>query len=61
MCPICISAAAAAVMAGTGSAGGLATLVAVKLRIKRQPESGRAVRTVAPKLNLQPQKAGGGK
>lgn len=60
MCPICISTAALA-WAGSGSAGGLATLVAVKLHIKRQPESGRAVRTVAPKLNLQPQKAGGGK
>lgn len=61
MCPICISAAALAAMAGTGSAGGLAALVAVKLHIKRQPEKDRVVRKVSPKLNLQPQKAGGGK
>jgi hypothetical protein len=60
MCPICISAAALA-WAGTGSAGGLATLVAVKLRMKSQPENDRGTRNVFPKLNLQPQKAGGGK
>jgi hypothetical protein len=61
MCPICISAAAVAAMAGTGSAGGLATLVAVKLHLKRQPEKDRVTRSISPKLNLQPQKAGGGK
>ena len=38
MCPICISAAALA-WAGTGSAGGLAAFVAVKLRLKRPPEA----------------------
>jgi hypothetical protein len=61
MCPICISAAAMAAVAGTGSASGLAALVAVKLRLKRQPESARAIREIFPKLNLQPQQAGGGK
>lgn len=60
MCPICISAAAMA-WAGTGSAGGLAALVAVKLRIKRPSSSGRASKDVVPKITLQPQKAGGGK
>ncbi|MBS0431816.1 MAG: hypothetical protein JSS21_05365 [Proteobacteria bacterium] len=38
MCPICIGAATLAAVAGTGSAGGLATLVAVKLHIKRKNE-----------------------
>jgi hypothetical protein len=61
MCPICLSAAAMAAMAGTGSAGGLAALVAVKLRLKPKPESARAIRKIFPKLNLQPQQAGGGK
>ena len=61
MCPICISAAAVAAMAGTGSAGGLAALVAVKLHIKPRPENDRALRLASSKLNLQPQKAGGGK
>lgn len=36
MCPICIGAAALATMAGGGSAGGLAALVAVKLHIERR-------------------------
>lgn len=61
MCPICISAAAVAAMAGTGSAGGLAALVAVKLHIKSKPENDRVLRLGSPKLNLQPQKAGGAK
>lgn len=34
MCPICLGTAAWATMAGTGSAGGLAAFVAVKLRLK---------------------------
>ena len=36
MCPICIGAAALATMAGSGSAGGLAALLAVKLHLKRR-------------------------
>ena len=59
MCPICISAAALA-WAGTGSAGGLAALVAVKLHLKR-PEKDRIERSTSPKLSLHPQDAGGGK
>lgn len=34
MCPLCITAAAWAAMAGGSSAGGLATFVAVKRRVK---------------------------
>jgi len=60
MCPICISAAALA-WAGTGSAGGLAALVAAKLHVKRSPKNDRAARNISSKLNLQPQKAGGAK
>lgn len=61
MCPICISAAAVAAMAGTGSAGGLAALVAVKLHIKPKSEKDRIERSVPSNHNLQPQNAGGGK
>lgn len=57
MCPICISAAALATMAGTGSAGGLAAFAAVKLRIRRHPKTDRTSPKL-PKLNLQPHKAG---
>ena len=60
MCPICLSAAAMAAMAGTGSAGGLAALVAVKLHLKRSPEKDGTGRRTSSKLNLQPRKAGGG-
>jgi hypothetical protein len=59
MCPICISAAAMAAMAGTGSAGGLAALVAVKLHLKRSPGKRLAIRGVSPKAKLQPHEAGG--
>jgi len=62
MCPICLGTAALAAMAGTGSAGGLAALVAVKLHIKPKPESSRALRgAAASKVNLQLSEAGGGK
>ena len=61
MCPICLGTAALAAMAGTGSAGGLAALVAVKLHIKPKPESDRALRRASSKLNLQLSEAGGGK
>ena len=61
MCPICISVAAMTAMAGTGSAGGLAALVAVKLHIKPTPENDGALRGAGPKLHLQLRKAGGGK
>jgi hypothetical protein len=61
MCPICISAAALATMAGSGSAGGLAALVAVKLRLKHPPEKDGTDRCASSKLDLQSPKAGGGK
>lgn len=61
MCPICLGTAALATMAGTGSAGGLAALVAVKLHLKRPPGKRLAIRDVSPKPNLQPHEAGGGK
>ncbi|HEX7128964.1 MAG TPA: hypothetical protein VF217_02710 [Rhodanobacteraceae bacterium] len=48
-------------MAGTGSAGGLAALVAVKLHIKPKPESDRTLRGASSKHNLQLSKVGGGK
>ena len=38
MCPICISTAALAALAGSGSAGGVAAFVAVKLHLKREPK-----------------------
>lgn len=58
MCPICLGTAA---MAGTGSAGGLAALVAMKLHLKRSSGKRLAIREVFPKPNLQPHEAGGGK
>jgi hypothetical protein len=61
MCPICLGTAAVAAMAGTGSAGGLAALVAVKLHIKPKPESDRTLRGASSKHNLQLSKVGGGK
>ncbi|MGN6312801.1 MAG: hypothetical protein ACTHMO_03455 [Rhodanobacteraceae bacterium] len=61
MCPICLGTAALAAMAGTGSAGGLAALVAVKLHIKPKLENDRALRVASSKLDLRPQKAGGAK
>lgn len=61
MCPICISAAALATMAGTGSAGGLAAFVAVKLHLKRRPDDERAASNVVRKHELQSVKSGGGK
>ena len=60
MCPICIGAAAWATLAGTSSAGGVAALAAVKLHIKRRPDSERAARK-PEKSDLQRQQAGGGK
>ncbi|HEX6614474.1 MAG TPA: hypothetical protein VF022_11470 [Rhodanobacteraceae bacterium] len=60
MCPICISTAALA-WAGSGSAGGLATLVAVKLHLKRDSEKDRVQQSASWKPERQKQKAGGGK
>lgn len=40
MCTICISAAALATMTGSDSAGGLAALAAVRLRVKRRKDDG---------------------
>jgi hypothetical protein len=59
MCPICISTAALA-WAGSGSAGSLAALAAVKLHLKRDPEKARVERSASSPVP-QPQKAGGGK
>ena len=53
MCPICISAAALATMAGTGSAGGLAAAVATTLRIKQRKGSGSNAHDGAPKTDQQ--------
>ena len=62
MCPICISAAAVAAMAGTGSAGSLAALIAVKLHLKRNPEKKCVTEPRgSPETNLQLHQAGGGK
>jgi hypothetical protein len=60
MCPICISTAALA-WAGSGSAGGLAALVAVKLHLKRDPEKGSGRQGAFRKTGRQEQQAGGGK
>lgn len=58
MCPICMSAAAIA-LAGTGSAGGLATLVAAKLhRHRRASIASESIKPMS-KIDLQPKKAGG--
>ncbi len=58
MCPICMS-VAAAVLAGTGSAGGVATLLATKWRRHRRGDAARATGRPAPNIDLQPNKAGG--
>jgi hypothetical protein len=54
MCPICISAAALATLAGSGSAGGLAAFVAVKLHLKKQEDeegaSRRGMDEAAPEI-----------
>ncbi len=60
MCPICISAAALATLAGSGSAGGLATLVAVKLHIRRRKDGGSASRSENAKRTTQTNTVGGG-
>jgi hypothetical protein len=59
MCPICIGAAALATMAGSGSAGGLAAFVAVKLHMKRHEDDG--VLPNARKSAPQTGKTGDGK
>ncbi|HKR77599.1 MAG TPA: hypothetical protein VJR95_13160 [Rhodanobacter sp.] len=58
MCPICMSAAAIA-LAGTGSASGLATLVAAKLHRRRRADVASRAAKPMSKIDLQPRKAGG--
>lgn len=58
MCPICMGAAAIA-LAGTGSSGGLATLVAAKLHHRRRAGVANGAIKPMSKIDLQPKKAGG--
>jgi hypothetical protein len=60
MCPICISVAAWAAMAGTGSAAGLVSLAAVKLGLRLRPDMRRAATSPTRKRDLQPDQSGGG-
>ena len=53
MCPICLGAAAVAAMAGTGPAGGLAALVAVKVHIKPESEKDCIERSISSDPNLR--------
>ena len=41
MCPICLGVAAWATIAGSGSAGGLATIFVARRRIRRDARAGR--------------------
>ena len=55
MCPICMGAAAVA-LAGSGSAGGVATLVAAKWRRRRWADSARTMVEPMSKIDLQPRR-----
>lgn len=59
MCPVCLGVAAWATVAGSGSAGGLATILVARRRIKRDTRAGRMPGNAVSNSIQSMQNAGG--